>query len=85
MSAPSIGRENVYFSTSKGQLLSIRLSDGKINFCYSTGQKFDSQPCLAAGTLYIATVNGDILSLYVGDDADDWYAWGGDSSHDKLK
>jgi outer membrane protein assembly factor BamB len=85
ISAPSLGRENIYFSSSKGHLLSIRRSDGKINFCYATGQKFDSQPCLAEGTLYIATVNGDVLSLHVGDDAEDWYAWGGDSSHDKLK
>jgi outer membrane protein assembly factor BamB len=83
-STPAIGLSNVYLTSKDGHIVSLRLSDGKINFSYATGQPMLFQPILAEGNLYASTACGNIICLKIGPDAVGWNQWGGNSQHDHV-
>lgn len=85
-SPPAVGKDkNLYLASQAGHLLSVRQSDGGINFMFSTGQPVSFQPALAKGNMYVGTTNGKLMCLNTGDaDADGWYAWGGNAQHNKA-
>ena len=44
------------------------------------------QPALAKGNVYAGTSDGRLICLKTGnDDADGWYAWGGNAQHNKIQ
>ncbi len=85
-SPPAVGKDkNLYLASQEGHLLSVRQSDGGVNFMFSTGQPVSFQPALANGNMYVGTANGKLMCLNTGDeDADGWYAWGGNAQHNKA-
>ena len=81
--SPAIGQQNIYLTSVDGHIISLRSDDGKVIFCYSTGQRFGSSPCLANGYLYVGTTDGKLISLYIGRDADGWTCWA--ATHSIIK
>jgi outer membrane protein assembly factor BamB len=83
-SPPSLGREYMYLSSGLGHLVSVRQKDGKIGFNYSFKEPIVFQPALARGNVYAGTASGLLICLKTGsNDADGWYAWGGNAAHNK--
>ena len=85
-SPPAVGRNYLYLAGAGGQLVSVRQSDGGVGFSYATGAPMAFQPALAKGNVYAGTTDGRIICLKTGDkDAESWYAWGGNSQHNKVQ
>lgn len=85
-SPPALGALNLYLSSVYGHLLSVRQSDGKVTFLYKLNQPVTFQPALAQGNIYVGTATGLLICLKTGDqDADGWYAWGGNAQHNKSE
>ncbi len=83
-SPPALGHLNLYLCSAQGHLVSVRQQDGAVAFLYAFNQPMAFQPALARGNVYAGTVNGMVICLKTGDqDADGWYAWGGNAQHNK--
>lgn len=83
-SPPAVGRLSIYLASAQGHVLSVRQRDGKVGFMYLLKQPITFQPALAEGNVYVGTANGLLICLKTGDqDADGWYAWGGNAQHNK--
>ncbi len=81
---PSVGTNCVYLVSREGHIISLSLADGSVRFSYATHLPMYSQACLANGNVYVGTKNGCLICIKTGDmDADGWYAFGGDSTHNK--
>jgi hypothetical protein len=81
---PAAGKKNLYVCSTRGELISLRQSDGNVEFMYATQQPMAFQPALAKGNLYAGTNNGMIICLKTANpDADNWTAWGGNARHNK--
>ncbi len=49
---------------------------------YDLARPLCAQPCVAKGSLYLASAGGELIRLDTGrDDADGWYMWGGNARH----
>jgi outer membrane protein assembly factor BamB len=84
-SPPSVGKERLYLCTAMGHLLDVDKETGKPGFLYATKRPMVYQPALAEGNVYAPTAGGLLICLKTGsDDADGWYAWGGNAQHNKT-
>lgn len=82
---PAIGGENLYISTTLGHLLSVRSDNGALRFSYNIHHSMSFQPILAKGNMYVGTNDGWLVCIQLKeDDADGWYAWGGNGAHNKT-
>jgi outer membrane protein assembly factor BamB len=85
-SPPAVGRDYMYLAGAAGYLVSVRQSDGGVGFSYAMKAPIAFQPALAKGNIYAGTSDGRLICLKTGDkDADGWYAWGGNSQHNKIQ
>jgi hypothetical protein len=76
----------MFLCSAQGHLVSVRQSDGGVNFSYAMKQPMAFQPALAGGNMYAGTSNGMLVCLKTGDeDADGWFAWGGNAQHNKAQ
>jgi len=83
-SPPALGKLNLYLCGAKGHIVAVNQEDGALAFAYALKQPMAFQPALAKGNIYVGTVNGLLICLKTGDqDADGWYAWGGNAQHNK--
>ena len=83
-SPPALGERNLYLCGAQGHLVAVKQHDGALAFAYALKHPMAFQPALAKGNIYIGTVNGLLICLKTGDnDADGWYAWGGNAQHNK--
>jgi hypothetical protein len=83
-SPPALGTNYMYLTSSLGHILSVHQKDGNVRFNYSLNTPMVFQPSLARGNIYAGTREGLLICLKTGDtDADGWYAWGGNSQHNK--
>lgn len=80
---PALGKENVYFCSADGHLVSINCTKGEIRYSRRIDRGTYSQPSLCNGKMYIGTINGDILCLDE-DDADNWVTFGGNMRHNLI-
>lgn len=85
-SPPAVGHDYLYLSGAAGYLIAVRQNDGSVGFSYSLKAPMTFQPALAKGSVYAATSDGRLICLKTGNqDADGWYAWGGNSQHNKVQ
>ncbi|MBV9924044.1 MAG: PQQ-binding-like beta-propeller repeat protein [Acidobacteria bacterium] len=85
-SPPALGEEFMYLSSSLGHLLAVGQKDGGVGFIYHFPEPMVFQPALAEGSVYAGTSGGLLVCLKTGSqDADGWYAWGGNGEHNKNK
>lgn len=85
-SPPAVGRDYLYLAGAGGYLVSVRQSDGGLGFSYAMKAPITFQPALAKGNVYAGTSDGRLICLKTGNkDADGWYAWGGNSQHNKIQ
>jgi Ca-activated chloride channel family protein len=85
-SPPALGATNMYLASLLGHLIAVSQQDGTTQFIYAFNQPMAFQPALAAGNIYAGTANGLLICLKTGNqDADGWYAWGGNAQHNKSK
>lgn len=85
-SPPAVGRDYLYLAGAGGYLVSVRQSDGGVGFSYAMKAPITFQPALAKGNIYAGTSDGRLICLKTGNkDADGWYAWGGNSQHNKIQ
>ena len=85
-SPPALGEEFMYLASSLGHLLSVGQGDGRPGFMYHFPEPMVFQPALAEGAVYAGTSGGLLICLKTGSqDADGWYAWGGNGEHNKNK
>jgi len=85
-SPPAIGRDYLYLAGAAGYLVSVRQSDGGVGFSYAMKAPIAFQPALAKGNVYAGTSDGRLICLKTGNkDADGWYAWGGNTQHNKVQ
>ena len=83
-SPPALGERNMYLCSAVGHILSMTQKTGEVKFIYSTTKDIAFQPALAKGSVFFGTVNGLLICLRTGDnDADGWYAWGGNAQHNR--
>ncbi len=83
---PSMGHKNMYLCSGDGHVVSMKQSDGSVDFMYSTPFPISFQPALSAGKIYMGTGDGHLVCLDTGaQDADGWTAWGGNAQHNKLE
>jgi Ca-activated chloride channel homolog len=85
-SPPAVGHDYLYLAGAAGYLVSVRQSDGGVGFSYAMKAPIAFQPTLAKGNVYAGTSDGRLICLKTGNkDADGWYAWGGNSQHNKVQ
>jgi Ca-activated chloride channel family protein len=83
---PALGEKNLYVCSASGHVASLQQSDGQVRFLYALKQPMAFQPALANGNIYLATTDGRVICIQTGDqDADGWYAWGGNGQHNKSR
>jgi Ca-activated chloride channel homolog len=85
-SPPAVGHDYLYLAGAAGYLVSVRQSDGGVGFSYTMKAPIAFQPALAKGNVYAGTSDGRLICLKTGNqDADGWYAWGGNAQHNKIQ
>ena len=85
-SPPAVGHDYLYLAGAAGYLVSIKQSDGSVGFSYAMKAPIVFQPALAEGNIYAGTADGRLICLKTGNqDADGWYAWGGNAEHNKVQ
>jgi Ca-activated chloride channel family protein len=85
-SPPAVGRDYLYLAGADGHLLSLHQRDGHVGFSYAMKAPMVFQPILARGSVYAGTADGRLICLRTGNqDADGWYAWGGNAQHNKIQ
>jgi outer membrane protein assembly factor BamB len=81
---PSLGQQNMYLCSGDGHVVSVKQSDGHVDFMYATPFPISFQPALAGGRIFIPTGDGYLVCLDTANpDADGWTAWGGNAQHNK--
>jgi outer membrane protein assembly factor BamB len=85
-SPPAVGRDYLYLAGALGHLVSVQQSSGAVGFSYAMKAPIAFQPALAKGNVYVGTSDGRLICLKTGNqDADGWYAWGGNAQHNKIQ
>jgi Ca-activated chloride channel homolog len=85
-SPPAVGHDYLYLAGAAGYLVSVRQSDGSLGLSYAMKAPITFQPALAKGDVYAGTSDGRLICLKTGNqDADGWYAWGGNAQHNKIQ
>jgi outer membrane protein assembly factor BamB len=85
-SPPALGQTNMYLCSAAGHIVGLRQSDGKVDFTYATKAPIAFQPALAEGRLFAGTSDGRLICIdLANNDADGWYAWGGNAQHNKKQ
>ncbi len=79
---PAIAGDRIYLCSVYGHVLSIDPDVGEVDLLYDLGRPLCAQPCVAKGSLYLASAVGELIRLATGrEDADGWYMWGGNARH----
>lgn len=79
---PAIAGDRIYLCSVYGHVLSIDPDAGEVDLLYDLDRPLCAQPCVAKGSLYLASAAGELIRLDTGrDDADGWYMWGGNARH----
>ncbi len=79
---PAIAGDRIYLCSVYGHVLSIDPDAGGVDLLYDLARPLCAQPCVAKGSLYLASAGGELIRLDTGrDDADGWYMWGGNARH----
>lgn len=81
---PALGQVNMYLCSADGHLLGLSQKNGALAFAYQTKAPMAFQPALAGGRIFAGTSDGRLICINLKDnDADGWYAWGGNPQHNK--
>jgi outer membrane protein assembly factor BamB len=76
----------LYLAGALGNLVSVQQSNGAVGFSYALKAPIAFRPALAKGTVYVGTSDGRLICLKTGNqDADGWYALGGNAQHNKIQ
>jgi hypothetical protein len=76
----------LYLAGALGNLVSVQQSNGAVGFSYALKAPIAFRPALAKGNVYVGTSDGRLICLKTGNqDADGWYAWGGNAQHNKIQ
>jgi Ca-activated chloride channel family protein len=82
VSPPAVVGSQIIFGTVDGHLYSADIDTGMTLWAYDLGEPIHFQPIVAQGWVYVATAQGRIIGLELGDPAfDGWHMWGGNAQH----
>lgn len=82
LTPPALANGCLYMGSLEGDIVCIRVNDGKKLWSVNIGETIRFQPIVAKGKVYVGTDLGNIYCLDTGDKkADGWYMWGGNASH----
>ncbi len=82
LSPPAVVGSQLVFGTVDGKLYFSDIDTGMTIRAYDVGAPIVFQPVVAEGWVYVATGEGDLIGLEVGDPAfDGWHMWGGGPGH----
>ncbi len=85
ISPPTVIGSQLVFGTVDGQLFFSDIDTGMIIRAYDLGEPVVFQPIVAQGWVYVATGEGNLIGLEVGDpEMDGWHMWGGNAQHHGL-
>jgi outer membrane protein assembly factor BamB len=82
LTPPAFANGCLYMGSLEGDIVCIRIDDGKKLWSVNIGETIRFQPIVAKGKVYVGTDLGNIYCLDTGDKkADGWYMWGGNAAH----
>lgn len=82
LTPPAFANGCLYMGSLEGDIVCVRVEDGKKLWSVNIGETIRFQPVVAKGKIYVGTDLGNIYCLDTGDKkADGWYMWGGNASH----
>ncbi len=85
ISPPAVVGSQLVFGTVDGHLYAADIDTGMTLWAYDVGEPIVFQPIVAQGWVYVATGEGNVIGLEVGDPAlDGWHMWGGNARHAGL-
>jgi Ca-activated chloride channel family protein len=85
VSPPAVVGSQIIFGTVDGHLYSADIDTGMTLWAYDLGEPIHFQPIVAQGWVYVATAQGNLIGLEMGDPAfDGWHMWGGNPGHAGL-
>jgi Ca-activated chloride channel family protein len=85
VSPPAVVGSQIVFGTVDGHLYSADIDTGMTLWAYDIGEPIRFQPIVAQGWVYVATAQGNLIGLEIGDPAfDGWHMWGGNARHAGL-
>lgn len=83
LSPPAVVGSQIVFGTVDGQLIFADIDTGMTIRAWDVGQPVVFQPIVAQGWVYLATGEGNLIGLEIGDpQLDGWHMWGGNARHD---
>ncbi len=85
ISPPAVVGSQLFFGTIDGHVYAADIDTGMILWAYDVGEPVVFQPIVAEGWIYVATGNGNLVGLEIGDPRmDGWHMWGGNERHAGL-
>lgn len=85
ISPPTVIGSQLVYGTVDGHLYFSDIDTGMIIRAYDLGEPVVFQPIVAQGWVYVATGEGNLIGLEVGDpQMDGWHMWGGNAQHSGL-
>ena len=72
------------FTTKQGELVALDRATGAQRMAFDFKVTITAQPIVAEGWMYIATGEGRVLAVELGDSIDGWHMWGGNAQHNLL-
>lgn len=85
ISPPTVIGSQLVYGTVDGHLYFSDIDTGMIIRAYDLGEPVVFQPIVAQGWVYVATGEGNLIGLEVGDpEMDGWHMWGGNAQHHGL-
>ncbi|RLB45322.1 MAG: hypothetical protein DRJ42_30170, partial [Deltaproteobacteria bacterium] len=85
ISPPAVVGSQIFFGTLEGHVYAADIDTGMIQWAYDVGEPVVFQPIVAQGWIYLATGEGNLIGLEIGDHlVDGWHMWGGNAQHAGL-
>jgi len=85
VSPPAVIGSQLVYGTVDGHLYFSDIDTGMTIRAYDLGQPIVFQPIVAQGWVYVATGEGNLIGLEIGDaQLDGWHMWGGNPQHAGL-
>ena len=85
VSPPAIVGSQIVYGTVDGHLYFGDIDTGITLRAYDLGEPIVFQPIVAEGWVYVATGQGNVIGLEIGDpQLDGWHMWGGNAQHAGL-
>ncbi|MDX2086873.1 MAG: PQQ-binding-like beta-propeller repeat protein [Kofleriaceae bacterium] len=71
------------FTTKQGELVALDRQTGTQRMAFDFKVSINAQPIVAEGWMYLATGDGRVVALELGNPAtmDGWHMWGGNAQH----